>query len=91
MQPDWWLLSRGAALQKGGDGSGKSEASQASKKRRSLRDLAVAGSWAVAAIGGSKSPTSRYEHATTLFRRKLYVIGGNCSELLPLWPALASL
>ena len=78
LQPDWWLLSRGAALQK--EGSSGSSTVQAAGKKKSLRDLAVTGSWSAAEVGGARSPNPRYEHAVTLFRRKLYMIGGNCSE-----------
>lgn len=79
LQPDWWLLSRGAALQK--SSTVGSRAPETKKKQRTLQDLAVAGSWVSGDIGGVRSPTPRYEHAVALFRRKLYIIGGNFSEL----------
>ena len=71
------MLSRGAELQKGGIAPLSPQ--PVPKKRRSLRDTATAGAWAVAEVGGNRLPTPRYEHAVTLFRRKLWLIGGNCS------------
>ena len=77
MQPDWWLLSRGAALQKGGSRS--SGAADPKGVPKSLKNLSIAGSWAAADTSAARRPAPRYEHAVTLFRRRLYVIGGNYS------------
>jgi hypothetical protein len=81
LQPDWWMLSRGAELVKGGIAPISPQPGQT--KRRSLRDTATAGAWASAVVGGDRLPPPRYEHAVTLFRRKLWLIGGNCSQPLP--------
>lgn len=77
VQPDWWVLSRSADLQKSGSGALQEAAPG---KKRGLRDTATPLNWAVAEVGGEKRPPPRYEHAAVLFRRTIYVIGGNCGK-----------
>ena len=71
------MLSRSADLQKKGG-----QRAQSGVRQKGLRDSAVAGEWAAVEAGGAKRPAPRYEHAVALLRRTLYLVGGNCGELM---------
>ena len=80
MQPDWWMQSRGAQLQKAQSLPGKAEPIITSIQ--SLVRSMTAGQWSEVCISGARLPPPRYEHSIAVFNRKLYVIGGNCSKPL---------
>lgn len=84
-----YAAANGSSHSNAAANSPKSQHAQpATSLSQAVQTLAAPGHWASPMQPGSKHPPPRYEHAANLVGHHLYIIGGNCGELVTLYTCL---